>query len=94
MALFLLFAIALALFWLVIGVYLAKFLAQKYKGKPWNTRTVDSQFLYGNALQHDQSTGVHSGGYGRGGLQGALDRGYGREGIGMGQLGRGRFKGM
>ncbi|KAJ4378823.1 hypothetical protein N0V86_005696 [Didymella sp. IMI 355093] len=46
MGLFLLFAFALAVFWLVIGIFLAKFLAQKYKGKPWNSRNIDSQYIY------------------------------------------------
>ncbi|KAJ8112530.1 hypothetical protein OPT61_g5113 [Boeremia exigua] len=54
MALFIPFMLGLAVFWLVIGVMLAKFFAQKFKGKPWGTRTVDSQFVYGSALQNDR----------------------------------------
>lgn len=94
MGLFLPFIFALAVFWLVIGIYLAKFLAQKYKGKPWNSRNVDAQFIYGTALQNDQSTRMHSGGYGVGAQPGGFDRGYGRETISMGQFGQGRVKGM
>jgi hypothetical protein len=94
MALFLPFMLALAVFWLVIGVYLAKFFAQKYKGKPWNSRNIDSQYIYGNALQNDRSTGMHSGGYGLGGQPGGFNRGYGRDTISMGQFGQGRMKGM
>lgn len=94
MGLFIPFVFALAVFWLVIGVMLAKFLAQKYKGKPWSSKAVDSQYIYGNALQNDQSTRMHSGGYGVGGQAGGFNRGYGRETVSMGQFGQGRMKGM
>ncbi|KAF2633325.1 hypothetical protein BU25DRAFT_405233 [Macroventuria anomochaeta] len=94
MGLFIPFVLALAVFWLVIGTLLAKFLAQKYKGKPWNNRTVDSQYIYGNALQNDRSGQMHGGRYGMGGSVGEFNRRYGREDIGMGQYGQGRMKGM
>ncbi|KAJ4982648.1 hypothetical protein SVAN01_11860 [Stagonosporopsis vannaccii] len=94
MALFVPFALALAVFWLVIGIMLAKFFAQKYKGKPWKSRSVDSSFLYGSALQNDRSSQVHSGGYGYGGQRANVGGGFGREGIQMGQFGAGRVKGM
>jgi len=98
MALFIPFMIALAVFWLVIGIMLAKVFAQKFKGKPWKARAVDSSFVYGSALQHDRSSQVHGGGYGYGygfgGERVNLGGGFGREGIAMGQLGAGRVKGM
>lgn len=93
MGLFIPFVLALALFWLLIGLMIAKFLAQKYKGKPWKSRTVDSQFIYGSALANDRSAGMQSGGYGR--AEGALGSGYGRvPGGSFGQFGEGRFKGL
>lgn len=75
---------------------LAKFLAQKYKGKPWNSRTVDSQYIYGSAVGRDGSGEVHRGGYGVGStVRGeGMGGGYGSEDIGMRQFGRGRMKGM
>jgi uncharacterized membrane protein YgcG len=98
MGLFVPFALALAVFWLIIGIMLAKFLAQKYKGKPWNSRNIDSQFIYGSSLSNDRSGQMYGGGYGNGGRigggGGGMDGGYGRENIGMGQFGQGRFKGM
>ena len=97
MSLFIPFALALAVFWLIIGVMIAKFLAQKYKGKPWNSRAVDSQYIYGSAINHDRSGHMYGAGYGMGGSigpGGGLGGGYGRENIGMGQLGRGRVKGV
>ena len=53
MSLFLPFALALAVFWLGIGVMLARFLAQKYRGRPWGKKTVGSEFVYGGALRND-----------------------------------------
>jgi hypothetical protein len=94
MGFFIPFVLALAIFWLVIGIMLAKFLAQKYKGKPWKSRTVDSQYIYGNALQNDRSNQMHHGGYGYGGERTNIGGGYGRDNIGMGQFGQGRMKGM
>lgn len=76
---------------------IAKFLAQKYKGKPWNNRAVDSQFIYGSAINHDRSRHMYGGGYGMGGSIGSgggLSGGYGRGNIGMGQFGQGRMKGV
>ncbi|KAJ4340318.1 hypothetical protein N0V87_002610 [Didymella glomerata] len=54
MGLFLPFVLALAVFWLVIGVYLAKFLAQKYKGKPWNSKNIDSHDRTSHANKFSQ----------------------------------------
>lgn len=88
MALFIPFVLGLAIFWLIIGIMLAKFLAQKYKGKPWNKRTVDSAFIYGSAVGNNRSGGL-GGGYGR-----EIGSGYGGRDVGMGQFGQGRFKGL
>ncbi|KAF3002953.1 hypothetical protein E8E13_004083 [Curvularia kusanoi] len=66
MGLFIPLMLAIAIFWLAIGVMLAKFLAQKYKGKPWKTNAVDEHYIYGSALNNDRSGTVHSGGYGYG----------------------------
>ncbi|XPS68070.1 hypothetical protein M3J09_000363 [Ascochyta lentis] len=90
MSLFLPFMLLLALFWLAIGIMLAKFLAQKYRGKPWSKRAVDAQYIYGSALDNDRSAGVHYGGGERVGFAG----GYGRGGGGLGRFGEGRVKGL
>lgn len=94
MGLFIPFVLGLAVFWLIIGIMLAKFLAQKFKGKPWKSTTVDSQYIYGNALQNDRSNTVHHGGYGYGGERVNVGGGFGRQDIAMGGYGRGRVKGM
>lgn len=83
MSLFLPFVLALAVFWLLIGVMLAKFLAQKYRNKPWRTREVDSSFVFGGAVGRDRSRGV----------VGAYELGRG-EGLGLGRFGRGGVKGL
>ncbi|KAF9701714.1 hypothetical protein EKO04_000306 [Ascochyta lentis] len=89
MSLFLPFMLLLALFWLAIGIMLAKFLAQKYRGKPWSKRAVDAQYIYGSALDNDRSAGVHYGGGERVGFAG----GYGRGVAGWGGLVRGGLRG-
>ncbi|KZM24560.1 uncharacterized protein EKO05_0008672 [Ascochyta rabiei] len=97
MSFFLPFVLALAVFWLLIGIMLAKFLAQKYKGRPWSARTVDTQYIYGSALANDRSAGGAYGngyGYGRVGERAGFGAGYGREGAGLGRFGEGRVKGM
>ena len=90
--------IAIAAFWLAIGTMLARYLAQKYKGKPWRSgRPLDEHnFIYGTALRNDNSRNVHGGGgfagYGDRGM--SVGSGYGRQNIGMGQYGQGRVKGL
>lgn len=94
MPLFLPFMFLLAIGWLVGGIYLAKYFAQKYKGQPWSNRTINTEYIYGNSLNNDRSAGVHSGGYGVGSGHGGFNQGYGRQAVGLGQFGQGRVKGM
>lgn len=83
MSWFLPFILIVALVWAILGVLLARWLKQSGHARPFKGRNWDERELYGGGVGH----GMES----RDVFGGAAE---GKRGIGLGEFGKGRFKGL
>jgi hypothetical protein len=97
MDLFVPFVILLAFFWLTIGIMIARYAQQTFKGKPWKSTIREDPSVYGGGTGHGMHTGRAFGGDQRaengGRVFGAYEKQRQRP-IGLGQFGPGSVKGL
>ena len=97
MDLFIPFVFLLALFWLTIGLMIARYAQQTFKGKPWNSTMGEGPSVCGNGLGHGRSMGSAFGGEQGSGNGGRVFNAYERQKqapVGFGQFGSGGVKGF
>jgi hypothetical protein len=97
MDLFIPFMFLLALFWLTIGLMIARYAQQNFKGKPWTSTTSESPNVFGNGIGHERPMGRTFGGDLGEGQGGRVFNAYERQKqapVGLGNFGSGGVKGM
>jgi hypothetical protein len=96
MDLFIPFVIALAFFWLSIGIMIARYAQQTYKVKPWNSTVREDPRVYSGGMGHGMHTGRTFGGEEGESAGGRVFGAYEKrqKPIGLGQFGSGGLKGL
>jgi hypothetical protein len=97
MDLFIPFMFLLALFWLTIGLMIARYAQQTFKGKPWKSTTSEGPNVFGNGIGHERPMGRTFGGDLGDGQGGRVFKAYERQQqapVGLGNFGSGGIKGM